>query len=68
MTGIAVFYGFAGGRMGHIGPSALAVGCILAYLVQVTLARAWMSRFRFGPAEWLWRSLTYGDPQPMRRS
>jgi uncharacterized protein len=26
----------------------------------------WLSRFRFGPAEWLWRSLTYGRAQPMR--
>jgi len=26
----------------------------------------WLSRFRFGPAEWLWRSLTYGQAQPMR--
>jgi uncharacterized protein len=28
---------------------------------------AWLSHFRFGPAEWLWRSLTYGKLQPMRR-
>jgi uncharacterized protein len=28
----------------------------------------WMTRFRFGPAEWLWRSLTYWEWQPMRRS
>jgi len=26
-----------------------------------------MTRFRFGPAEWLWRSLTYLSLQPMRR-
>jgi uncharacterized protein len=34
----------------------------------VALAIAWMRRFRFGPAEWLWRSLTYGARQPMRRT
>lgn len=67
-AGLAVFYGFAGGLMGRVTPSVLAVGCIVGYLVQVVLARAWMSRFRFGPAEWLWRSLTYGAPQPLRRS
>ena len=27
----------------------------------------WLARFRFGPAEWLWRSLTYGQAQPFRR-
>jgi uncharacterized protein len=28
----------------------------------------WLSRFRFGPLEWCWRSLTYWRRQPMRRS
>lgn len=27
----------------------------------------WLARFRFGPLEWLWRSLTYGKLQPFRR-
>jgi uncharacterized membrane protein YeiB len=25
-----------------------------------------MALFNFGPVEWLWRSLTYGERQPMR--
>jgi uncharacterized protein len=25
----------------------------------------WLRHFRFGPVEWLWRSLTYGERQPM---
>ena len=40
---------------------ALAVG-----IVQVPASMWWLKRFRFGPAEWLWRSLTYNRPQPMR--
>ena len=28
----------------------------------------WLKYFRFGPAEWLWRSLTYWRIQPMRLS
>jgi uncharacterized protein len=36
-------------------------------LVQIPLSALWMSRFQYGPAEWLWRSLTYGVWQPMRR-
>jgi uncharacterized protein len=27
----------------------------------------WLRYYRFGPFEWLWRSLTYWKPQPMRR-
>lgn len=34
--------------------------------VQIVLSRWWMQRFRFGPAEWLWRSATYVKWQPMR--
>jgi len=31
------------------------------------VAKAWMNRFRFGPAEWVLRSITYGRRQPLRR-
>ena len=27
----------------------------------------WLARHRFGPAEWIWRSLTYGTRPPLRR-
>ncbi|MEZ5465622.1 MAG: DUF418 domain-containing protein [Lysobacteraceae bacterium] len=37
------------------------------WFLQILVSRWWLSRFRFGPAEWLWRSLTYGKAQPMRR-
>ncbi|WP_253910447.1 DUF418 domain-containing protein [Pyxidicoccus fallax] len=38
----------------------------LLFALQVPLSQWWLARFRFGPAEWLWRSLTYGRAQPMR--
>ena len=37
-----------------------------AEAAQVALSVFWIGRFRFGPAEWLWRSLTYRRLQPMR--
>jgi uncharacterized protein len=43
---------------------AAALACFGA---EVALSTWWLRRFRFGPAEWLWRSLTYGRLQPMRR-
>jgi uncharacterized protein len=36
------------------------------FILQVLFSRAWLKRFRFGPFEWLWRSLTYWELQPMR--
>src|SRR5215813_8113363 len=46
-----------------------SIGVLLALAVwsaQVPASVWWLKRFRFGPAEWLWRSLTYGRMQPMR--
>lgn len=36
------------------------------FLLQIPLSVWWLRRFRFGPVEWLWRSLTYVKAQPMR--
>ena len=46
-------------------------GCLLGcpgliVLFWLIAASAWFSFFRFGPMEWLWRSLTFLRPQPMR--
>lgn len=37
------------------------------WAVLLVVCPLWMSRFRFGPVEWLWRTATYGHRQPMRR-
>ena len=28
----------------------------------------WLGRYRYGPVEWLWRTLMYGEAQPMRKA
>jgi uncharacterized protein len=37
------------------------------WIFNLLWSRWWLSRFRFGPLEWCWRSLTYWRRQPMRR-
>ena len=37
------------------------------WTLQVWWSQAWLSRFLFGPAEWLWRVATYRTGQPLRR-
>jgi uncharacterized protein len=37
------------------------------WVVQLIVSPLWLRHFRFGPVEWLWRSLTYLKLQPMRR-
>lgn len=40
---------------------------IAIFLLQIPLSKIWLKHYRFGPFEWLWRSLTYGEMQPMKR-
>jgi uncharacterized protein len=44
----------------------LLINLAFFFGVQLPFSRWWVRRYRFGPAEWVWRSLTYGSPQPMR--
>jgi uncharacterized protein len=63
-----IFYGYGLGYFERI-PRAWQVPFVLAlFVMQVLLSHAWLKRYRFGPMEWLWRSLTYLRPQPMRGS
>jgi uncharacterized protein len=63
-----LFYGYGLGLYGRLG-SLAAVGVGLAvYAGQVVFSWAWLGRYRFGPVEWVWRSLTYGRGQPMGRA
>lgn len=51
---------------GHIGTcAAIAIVCI-AYAGQIALSAWWLARWRFGPLEWAWRALTYGEHPAMR--
>ena len=61
-----LFYGWGLGLARRIPPAqALAIAAgILA--VQILISNWWVRRLRFGPAEWIWRTLTYGRPQPLR--
>ncbi len=62
----SIFYGYAGGMFGEI-PRMQQVGLVaLVILAQAIMSRMWLQHFKFGPLEWIWRSLTYLKLQPMR--
>lgn len=63
-----LFYGYGLGFYGRLGSAAAAGVGLAVYACQVALSWAWLRWFRFGPVEWMWRSLTYGRRQPMRRA
>lgn len=59
------FYGYG---LGHWGMprSQQVLYVLVVFALQVLLSRWWLSKFRFGPMEWLWRWITYGTRPPMR--
>ncbi|HYH97373.1 DUF418 domain-containing protein [Hyalangium sp.] len=63
-----IFYGYGLGLIGTLGPKAIVALPIGIFVLQIGVSHLWLSRFRFGPVEWVWRSLTYGKAQPMRRT
>jgi len=59
---VVLSYGFGLALWWRIGAStamAIAAGIVV---LQIPLSAWWLSRFRFGPIEWIWRRLTYGRP------
>ena len=63
----SLFYGYGLGLYAEV-PRIWQQGFVAALIgLQLALSPWWLKHFRFGPAEWLWRSLTYGQRQPMRR-
>ncbi len=61
-----IFYGYGLGLYGKVGALYGFGLSVLIYALQILMSVWWIRRFRFGPAEWLWRTLTYGKLQPMR--
>ena len=63
---ILIFYGIGLGGYGRVGPAAILAIAVAVFGAQSAFSAWWLRRFRYGPAEWAWRSLTYGRRQPFR--
>jgi uncharacterized protein len=61
-----LFYGYGFGQVFRLGPATVTVWAVVIFAVQIVVCQLWLRRFRFGPVEWLWRSLTYLKWQPLR--
>jgi uncharacterized protein len=54
------------GLFGRFTPTLGVILALAVWSIQVPASVWWLKRFRFGPFEWIWRSLTYGRIQPIR--
>ncbi len=59
-----IFYSFGLGLYGTLYGYEVYAVVFGVWVFQLVVSPIWLSLFRFGPFEWLWRSLTYGRKQP----
>ena len=62
-----VFYGYGLGMFGDMGRAAQVGFVLVVFAAQVVFSQWWLSRYRMGPMEWLWRAGTYLTLPAMRR-
>ncbi len=62
----AIFYGWGLGLYGQIGRAELYLFVAATWILMLLWSKPWLERFRYGPLEWLWRSLARQQMQPMR--
>ncbi len=64
----SVFYGYGLGLFGQLRPAQVMMLTIPIFALQLVVSSMWLRYFQFGPAEWVWRTLSYMQLQPMRRA
>ena len=61
-----LFYSYGFKLMGRLGYTGMFTITVVLFAVQMAVSVWWLKRYRFGPVEWLWRTLTYGRAPAMR--
>jgi uncharacterized protein len=64
-TWLLFSYGLA--LLGNFGASVWAAISLMVFIFQIIFSKWWLGRFQYGPAEWLWRSLTYFKVWPLKK-
>jgi uncharacterized protein len=62
-----IFYGHGLGWFGYVERTGQLATVLGVWVLQLTVSPIWLRHYQFGPLEWLWRCLTYGRVQPIRR-
>ena len=62
-----LFYGYGLGLYGQVGTLWTTVLTLVIFGLQIPASVLWLRHYRFGPMEWLWRTLTYGRAERQKR-
>ncbi|HEX8640043.1 MAG TPA: DUF418 domain-containing protein [Allosphingosinicella sp.] len=63
-----LFYGYGLGLFGELSRVELWLVVVPMWALMLLWSKPWLDRYRYGPLEWLWRSLARGRIEPMRRA
>lgn len=63
-----IFYGYGFGLYEHLDRVRMFAIIVAICSVQLVVSPLWLSFFRYGPFEWIWRSVTYWRWQPIRKA
>ena len=64
---VLLFFGIGFGLFGQIDRTGQILIVFGVWLLQLFWSKPWLSAYKFGPLEWVWRSLTYWNKQPMKK-
>jgi uncharacterized protein len=67
LFGFFIYFSVGLGLLGVMGALPCMVIGLAVFTFQIFFSKWWLKNFRFGPVEWLWRSLTYFKIQPMMK-
>lgn len=61
------FYGTGLALTGKIGSIYFPLLAVIVFTIQIALSKLWLHYFEFGPLEWIWKQLTYGQFLPVKK-
>lgn len=67
ILGVIIYYGVGFGLGGQFGPLIFFPLGLAVYTIQILYSKWWLTRFNYGPFEWIWRQLTYGKRLPLKK-
>ncbi|MDP9414494.1 MAG: DUF418 domain-containing protein [Pseudomonadota bacterium] len=68
LVATTIFYGFGLGLFGTLSRSELWLVVLPMWVLMLLWSKFWLDRYRYGPFEWLWRTLARWEVQPMERA
>jgi uncharacterized protein len=66
VIGILLFSGFGLGLL-HLPFYCYILIAITIYIIQIFFSKWWISKYNYGPVEWIWRMLSYGKILPLKK-